>query len=59
MQKILRDNEKLFLRFVLVTGLRKAEAQNSMGLIIKLFNEGKLEDYNNSELGMLEHWRFP
>jgi len=59
MQKILRDNEKLFLKFVLLTGLRKAEAQKSMSLIIKLFNEGKLDNYYNSELGILEHWRFP
>ena len=58
-QNILRDNEKLFLKFVLMTGLRKAEAQKSMGLIIKLFNEGKLDSYYNSELGILEHWRFP
>jgi intergrase/recombinase len=59
MQKILRDNEKLFLRFALVTGLRKAEAQNSIRLTIRLFDEGKLDSYYNSELGILEHWRFP
>jgi intergrase/recombinase len=59
MQKILRDEEKLYLKFVLKTGLRKAEAQKSMKLIIKLANEGKLNSYYNSELGILEHWRFP
>ena len=59
MQKILRDNEKLFLKFVLVTRLRKAEAQKAMGLIINLFNEGKPDSYYNSEIGILEHWRFP
>lgn len=59
MQKILREEEKLYLKFVLVTGLRKSEAQKSMRLIIKLFSEGKLDSYYNSELGILEHWRFP
>ena len=43
----------------MTTGLRKAEAQKSIRLIIKLFNEGKLDCYYNSELGILEHWRFP
>jgi intergrase/recombinase len=59
MQKIHRDNEKLFLRFALVTGLRKAESQKRSRLIIRLANEGKLNSYYNSELGILEHWRFP
>jgi hypothetical protein len=59
MQKGLRENEKRFLRFVLMTGLRKAEALKSMRLIIKLFNEDKLDTYYNSELNILEHWHFP
>jgi intergrase/recombinase len=59
MQLSLRPNEKLYLKFVLTTGLRKAEAQKPMALIIKLFNEGKLYSYYNSDLQMLEHWRFP
>jgi intergrase/recombinase len=57
MQRILRDNEKLFLRFVLVTGLRKAEAINSFKLIIKLHEEGKLDSYYKG--GILEHFRYP
>ena len=59
MQRILRDEEKLYLKFVLTTDLRKAEALKSMRLIIRLFNEDKLDSYYNSELGILEHWRFP
>ena len=59
MQNILRENERLFLKFTLMTGLRKAEAQKSMRLIIQLFNEGRLDSYYNSELCIIEHWRFP
>jgi hypothetical protein len=36
---ILRDNEKLWLRFNLLTGLRKQESINSFNLIIKLAQE--------------------
>jgi len=57
MQKILRDNEKLFLRFVLMSGLRKAEAIKSFNLIIKLQEEGKLDSYYKD--GVLEHFRYP
>jgi hypothetical protein len=54
---ILRGNEKLYLKFVLLTGIRKEEAINSFNLIIKLNSEGKLGDYYNEELGILEHFK--
>ena len=57
MQKILRDNEKLFLKFALVTGLRKAEGIKSFNLIIKLHEEGKLDSYYKD--GILEYFRYP
>lgn len=57
MQKILRDNEKLFLKFVLTTGLSKAEAIKSFNLLIKLHEEGKLDSYFKD--GILEHFRYP
>jgi intergrase/recombinase len=57
MQETLRNNEKLFSRFVLVTGLRKAEAINSFNLIIKLHEKGKLESYY--KYGIVEHFRYP
>ena len=57
MQRILRGNEKLFLRFALVTGLRKAEAIKSFNLIISLHEEGKLDSYYKD--GILEHFRYP
>jgi len=57
MQNVLRDNERLFLKFALVTGLRKAEAIKSFNLIIKLYEEGKLSSYFKD--GILEHFRYP
>jgi intergrase/recombinase len=54
----LKDNEKLYLRFMLLSGLRKNEGLQSFNLIITLSNEGKLADYYNEDLSMLEHYRF-
>ena len=33
-QSILRDNEKLYFKFVLQTGIRKSEAQQAFNMII-------------------------
>ena len=52
------DNEKLLLKFTLLTGLRKSEAINSFNLIIKLAGENKLSEYFNEECGILEHFKF-
>jgi len=41
---ILADNEKLFLKFALLGGLRKNEAIQSFNQIIKLAGEGRLSD---------------
>ena len=57
MQKILRDNEKLFLKFVLMTGLRKEEGIKSFNLIIRLHKKSKLDSYFKD--GILEQFRFP
>ncbi len=56
-QKVLRDNEKLFLKYALVTGIRKNEAVKSFNLIIDLAKAGELKSYYNSDLGILEHYR--
>ena len=56
-QNILRDNEKLWLKFNLLSGLRKEESINSFNLIIQLSKEGKLTEYYNEELGILEHFK--
>jgi intergrase/recombinase len=56
--KAVSENEKLWLKFTLLTGLRKAEAINSFNLIIKLAGEGKLSEYFNEEQGILEHFKY-
>jgi intergrase/recombinase len=55
---VLDENEKVYLRFMLLSGLRKNEGAQSFNLIIKLFKEGKLAEYFNENLSMLEHYRF-
>lgn len=54
---MLRDNERLFLKFTLLSGLRKSEAINSFNLITELARAGKLSEYFNEELGILEHFK--
>ena len=55
---LLYDNEKLFLRFLAITGLRKQEAITSFNMIIQLFREGRLTDYYNEDLSVLEHFKY-
>jgi intergrase/recombinase len=57
-QSFLEDNERLLLRFILLSGLRKGEGIQSFNLIIRLSKEGKLEEYFNEEFSMLEHYKF-
>jgi hypothetical protein len=57
-QSILRDNEKLWLKFTLLTGLRKQESINSFNLIVELSEQNRLSECYNSELEILEHFRF-
>jgi len=56
--KAVSNNEKLWLKFTLLTGLRKSEAINSFNLIIQLAEEGKLSEYFNEEQGILEHFKY-
>jgi hypothetical protein len=46
-QSILGDNEKLYLRFALLSGIRKEEAINASNLIIHLSQLNKLDEYYN------------
>jgi intergrase/recombinase len=55
--EILRDNEKLLLKYILVTGIRKNEAIKSFNLIIDLAKAGELDRYYSSDLGILEHYK--
>jgi hypothetical protein len=54
----LNESEKLFVKFLSVTGLRKSEGLTSFNMIIRLNNEGKLSEYYNSELNVLEHFKY-
>jgi intergrase/recombinase len=58
-QDALRSNEKLWLRFNLVTGLRKQESIDAFNLIITLSKQKRLAEYYNSEFAILEHFRYP
>jgi hypothetical protein len=55
---VLRPNERLFLRFVTITGLRKNEAIQSFNLIIRLHQKADLQNYYNEELNCMEHFKF-
>ena len=55
---VLKDNDRLYLRFMLLSGLRKNEGIQSFNLIIALSSEGKLAEYYNEDLSMLEHYKF-
>jgi hypothetical protein len=57
-QTILRNNEKLWLKFTLLSGLRKQESINAFNLIIDLSHQNKLGEYYNQELGILEHFKY-
>lgn len=46
------------LVFTALTGLRPGEAANSSTLISNLYDTGRLNDYLNRELLMLEHFRY-
>ncbi len=57
-QSVLCDNERLFVRFLAITGLRKNEGLNSFNMIIDLHSKGKLGEYYNEELEVLEHFKY-
>ena len=55
---ILKDNEKLFLKFSLYNGLRKNEAITSFNKIIELCKQNRLEEYYDFNLNCLMHFRY-
>jgi intergrase/recombinase len=55
----LRENEALFTKFLLHSGLRTSEAIHSFNLTIKLSKEHKLSEYYDSELQVLCHFKYP
>ena len=58
-QPILRDNEKSFLKYLLHTGLRKAEGIKSFNRIIELSKQNTLNEYYDSNLSCLMHFKYP
>jgi len=54
---ILDDNEKLYLKFMLLSGLRKKEGIQAFNLVIDLAGSGRLAEYFNEDLSMLEHYK--
>jgi intergrase/recombinase len=55
---VLDENEKLYLKFLLLSGLRKMEGIQSFNLLIDLARNGRLADYFNEDLSMLEHYKY-
>jgi len=56
---LLKDNERVFAKFLLSSGLRVSEGIESFNLIISLSNEGKLSEYYDENLGCLMHFKYP
>jgi intergrase/recombinase len=48
-----------FIKFALISGLRKTEAIEAFNLVVELGRRGKLDEYYNAELESLEHFRYP
>jgi len=55
---VLNDNEKLYLRFAMLSGVRAMEGINSFNLIVESGNKYTTEYYNENT-GFLEHFRYP
>jgi len=56
--KVFDKSYATFVKFVLISGIRKCEAIDSFNLVVKLCKTGKLEEYYNTELQSLEHFRY-
>jgi intergrase/recombinase len=56
--EVLRGNERLLLKFLVLTGLRSSEAITSFNLIVQLVRMDKLHEYYSEELQCLEHFKY-
>ncbi len=54
----LRPNEKIFAKFLKLSGLRVSEGIEAFNLCIKLHKENKLNEYYNIELSILCHFKY-
>ncbi|MGD0979549.1 MAG: integrase [Candidatus Bathyarchaeia archaeon] len=57
-QTVLPDNEKLFVRFVLLSGLRMSEAKRSFSKIIELAKQNRLNEYYDDKQQILKHYQY-
>ena len=55
---VLKDNEKLYLRFMLLSGVRAMEGVKAFNLIAEIGGKYK-EEYYNENTGFLEHFKYP
>jgi intergrase/recombinase len=55
---VLNENEKLYLRFMLLSGVRAMEGVKAFNLLVELGERYK-EEYYNQETGFLEHFKYP
>lgn len=58
-QLVLRNNEKTFLKYLLHSGLRKDEGIKSFNRIIELSKQNRLNEYYDSNLNCLLHFKYP
>jgi hypothetical protein len=55
---VLRPNERVYLQFLKLTGLRKGESLTAFNKIIELNTQGNLNEYYNEERSLLEHFKY-
>ena len=55
---VLKDNERLYLRFMLLSGVRAMEGVKAFNLIVEL-GAKYTEKYYNENTGFLEHFKYP
>ena len=56
---VLRDNEKVLLKYLLHSGLRKQEGIKSFNKIIELTKTNRLFEYYDNNLNCLMHFKYP
>jgi intergrase/recombinase len=55
----LDKSQRLFVKFKMLSGIRTGEAIDSFNKIIELNASNELEEYYNSKLNSLEHFKYP
>jgi intergrase/recombinase len=55
----LRENERIFTKFLLHSGLRMAEAISSFNKVIELSIESRINEYYDQNLNCLCHFKYP